>query len=268
LGRASARTGRDHSREGRDPAARKKTLTRRARAAASAQGGARRLKDPHSGVGPVRATRDGGPGARIAWTPTLAAKRQARLHIDHLRYAHRRTGTGALHCFVLDCSASMLARGQLALAKGVLVALFDRARHARFQVALISFGGAGAELRFGPAVPRWWNERWLAPIGAGGGTPLAAGIAAAARVLESSARRHPGRPRHLWLMSDGRSTQWPARPPHADHVTVVDFEAAAVRLGRCAALAEAWDAQCVDARALLDDAMTDTAPNPAAVSAD
>jgi magnesium chelatase subunit ChlD-like protein len=148
----------------------------------------------------------------------------------------------------------MLARGQLALAKGVLVALFDRARHERLQVALISFGGARAELRFGPAVPRWWNERWLAPIGGGGGTPLTAGIAEAARVLEASARRDPGRARHLWLMSDGRSTQWPARPHHADHVTVVDFEAAAVRLGRCAALAQAWDAQCIDACALLDEA--------------
>lgn len=146
----------------------------------------------------------------------------------------------------------MLARGQLALAKGLLIALFDRARDARFEVALISFGGARAELRFGPAVPRWWNERWLEPIGAGGGTPLAAGIEAASRVLEAAARRAPDRPRHLWLFSDGRSTQWPARPGHADHITVVDFEAADVRLGRCAALAEPWDAQCIDARALLD----------------
>ncbi|MFP6560726.1 VWA domain-containing protein [Paraburkholderia sp. B3] len=224
--------------------------------------------DPGPGSGLARATRDGGPGARIAWAPTLAAKCQARLHIDHLRYARRRAGTGALHCFVLDCSASMLARGQLALAKGVLVALFDRARHARFQVALISFGGAGAELRFGPAVPRWWNERWLAPIGGGGGTPLAAGIAAAARVLESAARRDPGRSRHLWLMSDGRSTQWLARPRHADRVTVVDFEAAAVRLGRCAVLAEAWDAQCIDARTLLAEATAEAKADATPASAD
>ncbi|WP_322013711.1 vWA domain-containing protein [Paraburkholderia sp. J12] len=180
------------------------------------------------------------------------AKRSERLHADHLRYARRKTGTGVLHCFVLDCSASMLARGQLALAKGLLAALFDRARNDRVEVALIAFGGARAELRFGPAVPRWWNERWLAPIGAGGGTPLAAGVEAAARVLQSSARRDLARHRHLWLLTDGRSTQWPARPRHADHVTVVDFETAAVRLGRCAALAQAWEAQCIDAHALLD----------------
>lgn len=191
-------------------------------------------------------------GEQIAWVPTLAAKGTQPLHADHLRRVRRQTGSGALHCFVLDCSASMLARGQLALAKGLLIALFDRARSQRLRVALVSFGGARAEVRFGPAVPRWWNERWIAPLGAGGGTPLAAGVEAAERLLQADARRDPARPRHLWLLSDGRSTQWPDRPRHADHVTVVDLETAAVRLGRCEALAQAWDADCIDASALID----------------
>jgi len=152
---------------------------------------------------------------------------------------------------VLDCSASMLARGQLALAKGLLIALFDRARAERVDVALIAFGGAGAELRFGPAVPRWWNERWIEPIGGGGGTPLEAGMGRAAQLLEAAARRDPARVRHLWLFSDGRTTQWPARPRQADHVTVIDCELGAVRVGRCEALAQAWAGECLDAQALL-----------------
>ncbi|CAM2146538.1 vWA domain-containing protein [Paraburkholderia tropica] len=179
------------------------------------------------------------------------AKRGEALRAAHLRYAPRKTGSGALHCFVLDCSASMLARGQLALAKGLLIALFDRARGERVEVALICFGGARAELRFGPAVPRWWNERWIEPVGAGGGTPLEAGLARASQLLERAARRDPRRARHLWLFSDGRTTQFPARPAHADHVTVVDCEASALRLGRCRALAQAWDGACIDADAML-----------------
>ncbi|MFD1557579.1 VWA domain-containing protein [Paraburkholderia silviterrae] len=191
------------------------------------------------------------PGARIAWLPTLAAKRGGALSAAHLRFVRHKAGTGALHCFVLDCSASMLAHGQLALAKGLLIALFDRARSERVEVALICFGGVRAELRFGPAVPRWWNERWLEPIGGGGATPLEAGMSRAAQLLESAARRDPARERHLWLFSDGRTTQWPARPRHADHVSVVDCEGAAVRVGRCRALAQAWQGECFDAAALL-----------------
>ena len=190
-------------------------------------------------------------GTRIAWPPTLAAKRSDSLQAQHFRFAKRDTGTGALHCFVLDCSASMLARGQLALAKGLLIALFDRARAERVEVALIAFGGAGAELRFGPAVPRWWNERWIEPIGGGGGTPLEAGMARAAQLLEAAARRDPARARHLWLFSDGRTTQWPARPRRADHVTVIDCECGAVCVGCCEVLAQAWVGECFDLQALL-----------------
>jgi magnesium chelatase subunit ChlD-like protein len=44
------------------------------------------------------------------------------------------------------------------------------------------------------------------------------------------------------------------RPAHVDLVTIVDFETAVVRLGRSEVLARAWEAQCVDARALYDEA--------------
>lgn len=171
--------------------------------------------------------------------------------MQHLRFAKHKPASGALHCFVLDCSASMLARGQLALAKGLLIALFDRARAGRAEVALIAFGGARAELRFGPAVPRWWNERWIEPIGGGGGTPLETGMQRAAQLLETARRREPAREHHLWLFSDGRVTQWPARPRHADQVRVIDCEAGALRVGRCEAMAQAWGAECLDVHALL-----------------
>ncbi len=193
----------------------------------------------------------GTPGKRIAWPPTLAAMRQDTLRAEHLRFVREAPRGGVLHCFVLDCSGSMLAGQRLALAKGLLIALFDRASAARAEAALICFGGAGADVRFGPAVPRWWNERWLRPVGGGGGTPLAAGVREAARLLERSARRHPAQQRWLWILTDGRSSDQPTRPLDAEEIVFVDFEREAIRLGRCEALADAWDARRVTPEELI-----------------
>ncbi|WP_175152890.1 vWA domain-containing protein [Paraburkholderia ultramafica] len=168
--------------------------------------------------------------------------RDDRLRVEHLRYAREAPRGGVLHCFVLDCSGSMLAGQRLALAKGLLIALFDRASAARAEAALVCFGGAGAHVRFGPAVPRWWNERWLRPVGGGGGTPLTSGIRRAAQLLERSARIRPAQQRWLWILTDGRTRDEPARPLDADEVVFVDFERDAIRLGRCEALADAWGA--------------------------
>ncbi|MFP3556025.1 VWA domain-containing protein [Paraburkholderia sp. SIMBA_049] len=193
------------------------------------------------------ATRGGSPGARrIAWPRTLAAKRNARLRSEHLRFVHEEARGGVLHCFVLDCSHSMLSGQRLALAKGLLVALFDQARATRSEVALVCFGGVGADVRFGPAVPRWWNERWIAPVGGGGGTPFVLGIETASALLERAARKHPAQQRCLWIFSDGRSSGSPIRPAAADHVLFVDFEhESGVRTGRCARLADAWGGECI-----------------------
>ncbi|HEX3382132.1 MAG TPA: magnesium chelatase [Paraburkholderia sp.] len=194
------------------------------------------------GVG-SRDTSRGEPGRRIAWPPTLAAMRERTLHREHLRFAREMPRGGVLHCFVLDCSGSMLAGQRLALAKGLLITLFDRASAMRAEAALICFGGAGADVRFGPAVPRWWNERWLAPVGGGGGSPLASGVGSAAQLLERGARRRPAQQRWLWILTDGRTRDEPARPADADEVVFVDFERGAIRLGRCEALADAWGAR-------------------------
>ncbi|SAL58840.1 magnesium-chelatase subunit D/I family protein [Caballeronia peredens] len=183
---------------------------------------------------------------------TLRAKRAARLDARHLRY-RRQEGAGAvLHCFVLDCSASMLAGERLARAKGLLVALFDRAYRERADIALVCFGGGRAEVRREPGAAHWWNERWVAPIGGGGGTPLTLGLASAATVLARAARRRPAQRRRLWLMTDGRTNERPQAPSVADDIVVVDFDEGAIRAGRCEQLARAWEAQYVSAVALSD----------------
>jgi magnesium chelatase subunit ChlD-like protein len=174
---------------------------------------------------------------------TLLSKRNKPLNKRDLRFRRTQGERSVLHCFVLDCSGSMLTGRRLALAKGLIVALFDRAYRERADVALVCFGGARAEVRREPGAAHWWNERWLAPVGGGGGTPLALGVRTAATVLARVARKSPSQQRCLWLLTDGRTPESPARPAFADRIVIVDFEGEAVRLKRCATLADAWSAE-------------------------
>jgi magnesium chelatase subunit ChlD-like protein len=176
---------------------------------------------------------------------SLAQKGPAPLRASHLRFIDPAPRSGALHCFLLDCSTSMLGGERLSTAKGLILACLDRAADERAQAALISFGGGRAELRFGPAVPRWWNERWVEPIVGGGGTSLSIGMAAAAKLLERCKRRHPARECVLWVLGDGRTHDRPEKPRAADRVVIVDCERGGrVRppLGRWEQLARDWGA--------------------------
>jgi magnesium chelatase subunit ChlD-like protein len=181
----------------------------------------------------------------------LRTKRSAPLEARHLRYRRKRDDAARLHCFVLDCSGSMLEGERLARAKGMLVALFDRAYRERAEVALVCFGGGQAQVRRQPGAAHWWNERWIAPIGGGGGTPLALGLSSASTMLERAARRKPAQRRWLWLMTDGRTNESPVAPRGADRVVVVDFDESYVRAGRCEALARAWGVEYVHAASVL-----------------
>lgn len=173
------------------------------------------------------------------WPRTLMARGAgAQLRPDHLRRRPQEARSGALHCFLLDCSASMLKDGKLARAKGVLVALMEEAYRRRDHVALLCFGGNAVELRMPPRRAGAWNDAWLAPIVGGGGTPLTLGVQQASILLA----KHDSAQRWLWLLTDGRSTESPTRPPGVDMATVVDFEAGPGALGRAASLAAAWRA--------------------------
>ncbi|MDR6517434.1 vWA domain-containing protein [Variovorax atrisoli] len=149
-----------------------------------------------------------------------------------------------LHCFLLDCSASMRDDGNLARAKGLLLALMQEAYQRRDHVALLCFAGEVVELRLPPRRASAWNDDWIAPIAAGGGTPLALGVRRADQLLAKSGGT---RRRWLWLLTDGRSSESPQRPESADEVCVVDFEAARLPLHRARRLADSWDARYVPA---------------------
>ena len=183
--------------------------------------------------------------APIDWPRTLAARGADALSEAHLRRRPQQARQGALHCFVLDTSASMRADGRLARAKGLLLALMREAYLRRDEVALVCFAGHGAVLRLAPRRAAAWNDDWIAPIAAGGGTPLARGVRQAGRLLEGSRARE----RWLWLLTDGRSREQPPRPA-AEVACIVDFESARVPLRRAQALAERWEARYLAAHDL------------------
>ncbi|RZT36458.1 vWA domain-containing protein [Cupriavidus agavae] len=192
-------------------------------------------------------------GTCVHWPRTLAARGTAPLDPSHLRFRRTDPRGGVLHCVVLDCSGSMAHGEPLALAKGVLLRLLERAYQTRAEVALVCFAAGHAEVRLAPSRARRWNDDWVRPITGGGGTPLALGLARADQLLARQARQRPGQQRWLWLLTDGRSTESPPRPAWADHVVVVDVERNPVPLGRCRHLADGWGTEYRSAEAAIAD---------------
>ena len=180
-------------------------------------------------------------GAAYDWPRTLMARGAGALRAEHLRLRPQEARSGVLHCFLLDCSGSMVAGGKLARAKGVLLALMDEAYRRRDQVALLSFGAGKVELRMPARRARVWNEAWITPIGGGGGTPLQAAVEQAGELLVRSAHLR----RCIWLLTDGRTLEKPARPAAADVVHLIDFEASHMPLRRAERLAADWGAHYV-----------------------
>ncbi|RYX97627.1 MAG: VWA domain-containing protein [Comamonadaceae bacterium] len=184
------------------------------------------------------AARKAALGGPIDWPQTLAARRGDVLQVRHVRRRAVQPANGALHCFLLDCSASMRTSGALAQAKGLLLNLMDEAYRHRDRVALLCFAGGSVEMRLSPRRAAVWNEDWLAPIGGGGGTPLALGVTAAGELLR---RQKAGR-RSLWLLTDGRTRENPPAPVSADELHVLDFESSRFPFARAAQLAADWGA--------------------------
>ena len=111
---------------------------------------------------------------------------------------HRQTTT----IFVVDASGSQ-ALHRLAEAKGAVELLLADCYVRRDRVALVVFRGQRAELVLPPTRSLVRAKRSRAGLPGGGGTPLAAGVEAAAQLAESIARR--GDTPVLVFLTDGRA---------------------------------------------------------------
>jgi magnesium chelatase subunit D len=188
---------------------------RQAQARAAGTAGAQQ-KHAHRGR-PV-GTRRGEPrhGARLHLLDTLRAAapwqrlrrrpdapahrievRREDFHVRRFRQ-HRPTTT----VFVVDASGSA-ALHRLAEAKGAVELLLAECYVRRDRVAVLAFRGAGVELLLPPTRSLARAKRSLAALPGGGGTPLAAGIAAARELATQLARQ--GDSPLVVLLTDGRA---------------------------------------------------------------
>ena len=117
-----------------------------------------------------------------------------------LRRLQRRSETTTIFC--VDASGSA-ALERLAEAKGAVELLLAEAYVRRDRIALVVFRGTGAEIVLPPTRSLVRAKRVLAGLPGGGGTPLAAGLDAAA-TLALGVRRAGGSP-VIVLLTDGRA---------------------------------------------------------------
>lgn len=107
----------------------------------------------------------------------------------------------AVVIFAVDASGSA-AMHRLSEAKGAVELLLSGCYARRESVALIAFRKEGADMLLPPTRSLTRVKRSLSRLPGGGGTPLAAGIAAAARLAQIERRRR--RAPYIVILSDGQ----------------------------------------------------------------
>ncbi len=160
-------------------------------------------------------TRRGDPraGARLAILDTLRAAApwqrlrgatagRVQVRRDDFRVRRFAARTRTTTVFVVDASGSA-ALHRLAEAKGAVELLLADCYVRRDRVAMLAMRGEGAELLLPPTASLARAKRSLAALPGGGGTPLAAGIEAAA-ALADQVRRGGQTPLAVFL-TDGRA---------------------------------------------------------------
>lgn len=203
------------------------------RGAASGQGAGQMRQSPSTGRrAGVRAGRLG-RGARLdlvetlkaaaPWQPVRRRERptgegvQVRQGDFRIRKLVRRAQSTTI--FVVDASGSA-ALARLGEAKGAVELLLADSYVRRDEVALIAFRGAGAEVLLPPTRSLARAKRALQDLPGGGGTPLAAGLDAAAKL--GVAVQAKGRSVTTVVLTDGRANV--AREAQGD--PMIDAEAA------------------------------------------
>jgi len=132
----------------------------------------------------------------------LVASSRVIVRRDDFRVARFAERTGTTTIFAVDASGSA-AVARLAEAKGAVELLLAEAYVARTQVALVAFRGTAAAVVLPPTRSLARAKRALGDLAGGGGTPLAAGLAAAAAV--AAAERARGRSPFVVVLTDGRA---------------------------------------------------------------
>ena len=184
-----------------------------------------------------------------------------------LRIAVKEGRESNLVLFCVDASGSMAARRRMEQVKAAILSLLLDAYQRRDKVGLITFRGHEATLALPPTSSIDIAAARLADLPAGGRTPLAEGLFAAAEALRLDHIRDPRRRALLVVVTDGRATSGRdavgrARTA-ASHLAgtgtaalVVDCEDGAMRLGLGRMLAEQLSAEHIPLAEVSADALT------------
>jgi len=194
--------------------------------------------------------------AQLSPLDRVNARRALTITPRNLREAVREGREGNLVLFVVDASGSMAARERMRVVKTAILSLLLDAYQRRDKVGLVTFRGSTAERTLPPTSSIEIAARRLTTLPTGGRTPLAAGLAEAARVLAAERLRDPRRRPLLVLVTDGRATSGTdadlrkaVAMLHGIASVVVDCEDSVVRLGLAPRLAASLNAPVLS----LDD---------------
>lgn len=167
--------------------------------------GARR-GDPRSGVriDLLHTLRAAAPWQRLRKQTIDASLVRPTIEIrrDDFRIKRFRDRKQTTTIFVVDASGST-ALERLGEAKGAVELLLADCYVRRDEVALIAFRGTGADILLPPTRSLHRAKKELASLPGGGGTPLAAGIVAAAMMADEVRRK--GRTPTVVMITDGRA---------------------------------------------------------------
>ena len=187
-------------------------------------------------------------GPTIDWFATLSdcenhtLGSEKPLAISRLHHYSRYKPHSSVWLVLLDTSGSLVARGALARAKGVVADLCYQAYLARQPLELIGFGSEKIVTILAARKPPRDIVPLLDSIGAGGGTPLRNALLHVSTRLVQLSRQSPGRARRLFIFTDARSRDCVHDITVDCDTMVIDTEQSAVRIGRARALAKRLNA--------------------------
>lgn len=170
-------------------------------------------------------------------SPNQARSPRVEVRKDDFRISRHKARTATVTIFVVDASGSA-ALHRLAEAKGAVELLLADCYIRRDCVALIAFRGQSAEVLLPPTRSLARVKRSLADLPGGGGTPLAAGLDAAALLADTARRK--GQTPTLVVLTDGRANV--ARAPSAGKAQAAQDATDAARVIR----AQGWKALLID----------------------
>ena len=154
-------------------------------------------------------------------------------------------GRSQLHCLLLDTSASTLAEGVFARAKGAMVEIARRAYLERQQLAIFGFGNNKVDNLLPQIRAPKELQRWLDNLTAGGGTPMQQAFRHVADYLQQIQRQSPALEINTYVLTDGRSQAQLTDISLPGKTYWLDTEQASVKRGRGEALARQIDAEYI-----------------------